>query len=237
MDDNLKLRFKEMKRYFMAECIITFAVCLSLLSLIISIFLNYVYIFISLFIFTLCVLWKINFDKKIEKKSAEIKYSPLILTCSSTYSFECLINKFKKLSGDEKHISLSDNLHYFLFNSHFDSKCICYKTDNFIKKEFDNSKAKINKKANAFFNLSQWVSRRDFYTLMRFNVIFTSQMNAELNRLLSRSADQMLRRVEGVINIVIIDNQIMIPHLSLKGYGELKRYKGIIKFLEDVLLQ
>ena len=68
--------------------------------------------------------------------------------------------------------------------------------------------------------------------MMQFNIIYTKTLNNALYKFISQNANSTLRRVEGIINIAIADNNIMTPPL----YGdsvlaEITRYKDVIKFI------
>lgn len=73
--------------------------------------------------------------------------------------------------------------------------------------------------------------------MMRFNIICTDDLSDVLYTFISKNANHNLTRVEGIINIVIVGNKIIIPPL----YGEcnlieIRRYKSVIKFINNVLL-
>lgn len=73
---------------------------------------------------------------------------------------------------------------------------------------------------------------------MRFNIIYTDTLNDTLYQFVSQNANRNLTRVEGIINIAIIGNRIMIPPI----YGdcdlaEISRYKDTIKFINKFLLK
>lgn len=73
--------------------------------------------------------------------------------------------------------------------------------------------------------------------MMRFNIIFTDTLNDSLYQFISQNATRSLARVEGVINIVIIGNQIIIPPIYGKcDLAEISRYKYVIKFINQIIL-
>ena len=128
-------------------------------------------------------------------------------------------------------------MRFFRLRKIFKLKTVIYRTNCFDKKDFDNAKDRINKKANKELNISQWVNRMDAGNMMRFNIICTDVLNDALYQFLSQNANRNLTRVEGIINIAVVGNQIMIPPI----YGEcdlleINRYKNTIKFVNQVLL-
>ena len=79
--------------------------------------------------------------------------------------------------------------------------------------------------------LEIWIS------MMRFNIICTDVLNDALYQFLSQNANRNLTRVEGIINIAVVGNQLMIPPLYNEcDLAEISRYKGVIKFINQVLL-
>ena len=72
---------------------------------------------------------------------------------------------------------------------------------------------------------------------MRFNIICTDVLNDALYQFLSQNANRNLTRVEGIINIAVVGNQLMIPPLYNEcDLAKISRYKGVIKFINQVLL-
>ena len=79
--------------------------------------------------------------------------------------------------------------------------------------------------------LEIWIS------MMRFNIICTDVLNDALYQFLSQNANRNLTRVEGIINVAVVGNQVMIPPLYGEcDLAEISRYKGVIKFINQVLL-
>lgn len=73
--------------------------------------------------------------------------------------------------------------------------------------------------------------------MMRINIIFADTLNDELSRFLSQNANHNLSRVEGIISIAMIGSQIILPPLYGEcDLAEVNRYRGVIQFIEKVLL-
>lgn len=167
----------------------------------------------------------------------ETKYEPVIFRADSSFSFEEIVSIFEKLSNEGNRLSTSEDVFFFRLNIIFKLRIILYRTGDFDKKDFINAKDRINKKANKELSISPWVDRFDARKMMRFNIIYTDILNDALYRLISRNANHNLTRVEGIINIAIIGNQIIIPPI----YGdcdltEISRYKDTIRFINQFFL-
>ena len=134
-------------------------------------------------------------------------------------------------------MSISSQVRFFRFNNFLKVRAVLYQTNNFNKKEFDNAKARINKIANRKLKISQWVSHDEARKMIRFNIICANALNEQLYQIVSNNVNYNLSRVEGVINIVILENQIIIPPFYGKCYLlEINRYKNIVKFINNVLI-
>ena len=131
-------------------------------------------------------------------------------------TFEKIVSIFENLTNEENQLSTSEDVRFFRLNKIFKLRTIIYQTNNFNKKDFDNAKDRINKKANKELKISQWVNRMEAGNMMRFNIICTDVLNDALYQFLSPNATRNLTRVEGIINITIVSNQIIIPPI----YGE-----------------
>ena len=129
-------------------------------------------------------------------------------------------------------------MRFFQLKYFFDLRTIIYRTDNFNKKDFDNAKDRINKKANKELNISQWGEGTKARNMMRFNIIYTDTLNDALYKFISKNANRNLTRVEGIINIAIVGNRIIIPPIyGDTDFVEIGRYKGVIKFINEVLIE
>jgi len=173
---------------------------------------------------------------RIEKNEGK-NCKPIIFVADDRFSFEKTVTVFEELTAEDNRLSVSKDLLFFKINSIFRLRTILYRTVNFDKNDFNKAKATINNKANKKFNISPRVSRFDAKNMMRFNIIYADVLNDALSQLVSQNANHNLTRVEGIINIVITGNQIIIPPL----YGdcdliEISRYKNTVKFIKQFLL-
>ena len=196
-------------------------------SWIAAIFLTFAACFMGIIVYIHLVIKK---EKSVEPNA------PIVLDMDKTLSFEDATNIFRSLAAKGDILSLSENLHFFRFKKIFSIRAILYKPESFNKKDFKSAKNKINKKANEQFKISEWVSGSKAAKMMRLNIIFADTINDELKNLVSMPANHNLSRVEGVVNIAIVKNEVFIPPLQSDLYLiHINRYKNTIKFIEEVL--
>ena len=237
MNEELKLHIKKLQRHAILSLI-------AILSTIISIGFGILFLFVPSFvaiiffvIAAVCIVYIIHSDYISKKEAKENIYKPVIFNIDKNLTFEKIVNIFENLTDEEIQLSTSEDVRFFRLKKIFKLRTVIYRTDNFNKKDFDNAKDRINKKANKELKISQWVNRMEAGNMMRFNIICTDVLNDALYQFLSPNATRNLTRVEGIINITIVSNQIIIPPI----YGEcdlieISRYKGVIKFINQVLL-
>ncbi|MBQ4118815.1 MAG: hypothetical protein IJD45_00320 [Clostridia bacterium] len=237
MNEELKLHIKKLQRRSTLSLI-------AILSAIISIGFGILFLFVPSFvaiiffaIATICIVYLIHSSHTAKKEAKENIYRPVIFNADKSLTFEKIVSIFENLTNEENQLSASENVRFFRLKKSFKLRTVIYRTDNFNKKDFDNAKDRINKKANKELNISQWVNRMEAGNMMRFNIICTDVLNDALYQFLSQNANRNLTRVEGIINIAIVGNQIMIPPLYGEcDLAEISRYKGVIKFINQALL-
>ena len=236
LNKNLKLHIKKLQRRSIISFITTlftvFSIGLGILFLTVPSFIAIIFFAVAAF----GIIYLIYSDRATKNEAKENVYKPVIFNANATFSFEKIITVFENLTDNENRISTSENVRFFRLNKDFQLRAVVYKTDSFNKKDFDNAKDRINKKANKELNISQWV-RGETRNMMRFNIICTDVLNDALSMLVSRNAYRNLTRVEGIINIAIVGDKVIIPPL----YGsckiiEINRYKDVINFIDQFLL-
>lgn len=183
------------------------------------------------------IVYLLYSNRIVNEELREAKCEPVIFKADTDFSFKEVVAIFEKLADKENKVSISEDVLFFRLNKIFKLRAILYRIADFDKKDFNNAKDRINQKANKELNISPWVNRFDAGKMIRFNIIYTDTLNDALYQLISQNANRNLTRVEGVINIAIIGNQIMIPPI----YGdcdlsEISRYKDVIRFINQVLL-
>ena len=66
--------------------------------------------------------------------------------------------KSEKLTDEENKLFTSEDVLFFQLNRIFKLRIILYRTADFDKKDFNNVKDRINKKANKELNILPWVN-------------------------------------------------------------------------------
>ena len=237
MNEELKLHIKKLQRRA------TFSL-IAILSTIVSIGFGILFLcvpsFVAIILFVIAadgIVYLIHSSRTAKKEVKENIYKPIIFNADKNLTFDEIVSIFKNLTDEDNQLSTSEDVRFFRLKKIFKLRTVIYRTDNFNKIDFDNSKDRINKKANKELNISQWVNRTEAGNMMRFNIICTDVLNDALYQFLSQNANRNLTRVEGIINIAVVGNQIMIPPLYGEcDLAEISRYKGVIKFINQVLL-
>ena len=237
MNEELKLHIKKLQRRAMLSLI---AILLTIISIGFGILFLFIPSFVAIIFFVIttgCIVYLIHSSRTAKKETKENIYKPVTFNTDKNLTFEKIVSIFENLTNEENQLSTSEDVRFFRLKKIFKLRTVIYRTDNFNKKDFDNAKERINKKANKEFNISQRVNRTEAGNMMRFNIICTDVLNDELYKFISQNANRNLTRVEGIINIAVVGNQIMIPPLySECDLAEISRYKGVIKFINQVLL-
>ena len=237
MNEELKLHIKKLQNRATLSLI---AILLTIISIGFGILFLFVPSFVAIIFFviaTICIVYLIRSSRTAKKEAKENIYKPVVFNGDKNLTFEEIISIFENLTDEENQLSASENVRFFRLNKVFKLRTVIYRTDNFNKRDFDNAKDRINKKANKELNISQWVNRMEAGNMMRFNIIYSDILNDALYQFLSKNANRNLTRVEGIINIAIVGNQIIIPPLYIEcDLAEISRYKGVIKFINQVLV-
>ena len=237
MNEELKLHIKKLQRRATLSLVAIISTIISIgfgiLFLIIPSFVAIIFFVIA----AVCIVYLIQSSRTAKKEAKESIYKPVIFNADKSLTFEKIVTIFEDLTNEENQLSASENVRFFRLKKIFKLRTVIYRTDSFNKKDFDNAKDRINKKANKELKISQWVNRMEAGNMMRFNIICTDVLNDALYQFLSQNANRNLTRVEGIINIAVVGNQIMIPPLYYEcDLAEISRYKGVIKFINQVLL-
>lgn len=237
MNEELRLHIKKLQNRATLSLI---AILLTIISVGFGILFLFAPSFIAIVFFsitTICIIYIIHSSRTAKKEAKENAYNPVRFDTDKNLAFEKIINIFENLTNEDNQLSTSENVRFFRLKKIFKLRTVIYKTDNFNKKDFDNAKDRINKKANKELEISQLINRMEAGNMMRFNIICTDVLNDALYQFLSQNANWNLTRVEGIINIAIVGNQVIIPPIYGEcDLAEISRYKGIIKFINQVFL-
>ncbi len=184
------------------------------------------------------VVYLIKASRVAQTEEKEAVFNPFVFSSDKNFSFDETIEVFKELTDKENQLSLSEDVRFFRFNKIFKLRVILYRTADFDKKVFSNAKSRINKKVNKELRISHWLNFTEAAKMMRLNIIFSNTLSNALYEFISQNANHNLTRAEGVINIVIVGNKILIPPIFGEcDFSEIGRYKGVIKFINEVLLK
>lgn len=237
MNNELKLHIKKLQNRATLSLI---AILLALISIGFGILFLFVPSLIAIIFFVVAIIsvaYLLYSNHAAKKEQIITKYEPVIFKADSDLSFEKIVTIFENLTDDENKFSTSDDVLFFRLNRIFKLRTILYRTAAFNKKDFNNAKDRINKKANKKLNISSWVNRFYAGNMMRFNIIYTDTLNDTLYQFISQNANRNLSRVEGIINIAIVGDQVIIPPICGDcDLAEISRYKETIKFINQILL-
>ena len=237
MTEDLKLHIRKLQHR--AICSLLF-ILLAIISIGFGLLLLFLSSFTSIIFFVLgiiSIVYLVFSSRSAKREAKNCVYEPVKFIAKQALSWEELVCIFESLSDKEEQINNSCDVKFFRLNETFKLRTILYRTEDFYKKDFDNAKEHINRKANKQLNISPWVNRFYAGNMMRINIIYTDKLNDCLYSFISQNATRNLTRVEGIINIAIIGEQIIIPPIYGEcDLAEISRYKGTIKFINQVLL-
>lgn len=237
MSKELKLHVRKLQKRAAFSLIAVLMVVISIAFGIVSLFDPSIISAVFFLIAIISVVYLICSSCSAKKEEKGTINKPVMLITSKVVTFEELVHTFQKLTNKENQLSISNNIKFFRLNRIFKLRTIIYKTENFNKMDFDNAKNGANKKANKDLKITNWVNKFEAVKMMRVNIICTDTVNDSLYQFLSQNACHNLSRVEGVINMAVVGNQIVIPPLFGNcDLTEIRRYNNVIKFINEILL-
>lgn len=239
MNEELKKRIKLLKRRADAYliCLVTFLPLLPLGCLVTydDILRNFGIILLVIATIGICIFVCLIVAYKKDANTYDAK--PCVLCEHSGIKYEDLLKRFERLSAKGNRLCLSENLQFFRFKKKQFYTTVIYKTDSFSKSEFDRAKKRINKKANKEFNIPHNIAQYEDEKCFRLNIICLDSMNDEANYLLSLNAEHNLRRAEGLMNIAVVGDKIIIPPIYGDCYQSVFKYKKIVNFITQNILE
>lgn len=179
------------------------------------------------------LLWADRDERREERQGG---FEPVTFEMDRAWSFQDMAAFFEGITDVKDRIALED-VRFYRTNHIFQLRAVVYHTDAFDKSAFDTARDRINKKANKALNISPWSSLAEAAKMMRFNIVCTDTLNDELRRYLSQNACRGLTRAEGIVNLAVVGDRILIPPL----YGrcdlyDIRRYKGVVAFIRQAFL-
>ncbi len=239
MNEELKKRIKLLKRRADAYliCLVTFLFLLPLGCLVTydDILRNFGIILLVIATIGICIFVCLIVAYKKDANTYDAK--PCVLCEHSGIKYEDLLKRFESLSAKGNRLCLSENLQFFRFKKKQFYTTVIYKTDSFSKSESDRAKKRINKKANKEFNIPHNIAQYEDEKCFRLNIICLDSMNDEANYLLSLNAEHNLRRAEGLMNIAVVGDKIIIPPIYGDCYQSVFKYKKIVNFIMQNILE
>lgn len=168
-----------------------------------------------------------------QKETRGSSFEPVMFFADRNHSFRDVTAFFETITQAEDRLAIAEDVRLYRAQLGFKLRVVVFRTAAFDKKTFDDAKGRINKRANKEWNVSQWVSLEEAAKMMRLNIICADEMNTELHSFLSQNAEHNLSRAEGILNMAIVGNRIVIPPLYGSCYlAEIRRYEGVIRFIE-----
>lgn len=176
-------------------------------------------------------------DRTARREERQGGFEPVAFQADQRYSFQDVSGFFEGMTDEKDRIAMSENVRFYKTDHIFKLRVVVYGAAAFDKKEFERARDRINKKANKELDISQWVSLTEAAKMMRLNIICTDVLNDALCRFLSQNACQNLTRAEGIMNMAIVGDTILIPPLYGRcDLADVRRYKGVVRFIDQAFL-
>ena len=187
-------------------------------------------------LFACIVTYLIAFYKKEFYQKTNLDMAPFEIKIDSAINYADLHSALVKNCEKNQCFDYSEKIAFFKLKKKYSVRILLYSTEDFNKKEYDEEKKKINRKANKLYNINHWVAIRKARKPMRLNLIYTECVNDTLFDYISRDAETLLTRVEGIMNIVVSNDLLIVHPLkpTISIYA-IDRYKDMVKMLLDML--
>lgn len=189
-------------------------------------------------VFACIVIYLTVFYKKEFSQKTDVDMAPFEIKMVSAIRYADIHNALVKNCDNDKYFDYSENSAFFKLKKKYSIRVLLYGAEDFNKKEYDEEKKKINRKANKLYNINNWAPIHKARKQMRVNLIYTEHVNDTLLKYISGDAEIMLTRAEGIMNIVVCNDRIIVPPLkpTISVYA-IDRYKDMVKMLLALLGQ
>lgn len=189
-------------------------------------------------VFACIAAYLIVFYKKEFSRRINLNVKPFEIKTDSVINYADIHNALVKNCENNKWFDYSEKSAFFKLTKKYKVRVLLYSTEDFNKKEYDEERKKINKKANKLYNINHWITIHKARKQMRVNLIYSRCVNDTLFNYISGDAESMLTRVEGMMNIVISNDRLIVPLLkpTISIYA-IDRYKNMVKMLLELLGQ
>lgn len=190
--------------------------------------------FLGLFI---CIVICLVFFYKNEYSLKEgLILKPFEIQINHTIKYAEVYSALEKSCNSNECFKFSERSAFFRLKNKYNVRVILYGTAEFNKKDYDEEKKKVNRKANKTYNISQWVSVHQSRKQMRINLIYTDCVNKCLSDYIAEDAEILLTRVEGIINLVVSNGKLIVPPLKPTFYMyAIDRYKDMVTMIYNIL--
>ena len=164
------------------------------------------------------------------------KALPARIPLPETLCFEDICERLRAAAVEDTWRTYTENSFFCRSTYRFDGRFLLVRMENFQKADFDAVKKRVNHAVNREFHLPQRYAAGELAYKMRFYILYTEAANDELMRHISRNAETLLRRAEGVMTFVLCGDSLIVPPL----YGDadtaaVRRYAGAIRMMRDLL--
>lgn len=164
------------------------------------------------------------------------KALPARIPLPETLCFEDICERLRAAAVEDTCRTYTENSFFCRSTYRFDGRFLLVRMENFQKADFDAVKKRVNHAVNREFHLPQRYAAGELAYKMRFYILYTEAANDELMRHISRNAETLLRRAEGVMTFVLCGDSLIVPPL----YGDadtaaVRRYAGAIRMMRDLL--
>ena len=161
---------------------------------------------------------------------------PFEIKLDSAINYEDVHNALVNNCENNKYFDYSDKSAFFMLKKKYNVRVILYSTEFFNKKEYDEEKKRINRKANKIYNIHHWGAINSLRKQMRVNLICAEEINDTLFNFISADAGIFLTRVEGIISIVVSKDKLIVPPLEPNVYlYAIDRYRAMVKMILKLL--
>ncbi len=140
MNEELKLHIKKLQNRATLSLI---AILLTFISIIFAILFLFVPSFVAIIFFAVAIIsitYLIYCSRAAKKEAKENVYKPVVFNANRNLAFEEIISIFGNLTDKGNQISISEDAWFFQLNKMFKLRTVLYRTADFNKKEFDNTK-------------------------------------------------------------------------------------------------
>ena len=189
-----------------------------------------------LILFICIVIYIFFFYKNEYSVKKEFILKPFEIKINPAIKYSDIYSALEKNCNNNECFKFSENSAFFRLKNKYIVRIILYRTEEFNKKDYDEEKKKINRKANKIYNISQWVSIHKSRKQMRINLIYTDCVNETLSNYISGDAEILLTRVEGIINLIVSNGKLIVPPLQPTFYMyAIDRYKDMVRMISNML--